>query len=68
MTTHKKYSPYRIINEPGSNYCKVCKMTIMNANSIKQNKCYYCGAALDKSKPVFDEVPNIDNKGQIKIL
>jgi len=43
-------------------------MTVMNKNSILQNKCYYCGAALDKNKQVFDTLPNIDAKGQIKIL
>lgn len=58
----------RIHRDPGVIYCKKCKFTAMERNSILQNKCYYCGAALDKNKPTFDAVPKIDQKGQIKLI
>lgn len=59
----------RIITDPGIMYCRKCKFTAIERNSMLQNKCFYCGSALDPKKPIFDAVPKIEPKtGQIKML
>ena len=66
MKCHKTTA--RIHREPGVIYCRKCKFTAIERNSITQNKCFYCGAALDDKKPVFNAVPKIDLEGQIKLI
>ena len=65
----KCYKPTaRAIYDPSATYCKKCKFTAIDRNSILKNKCNYCGAPLDPKKPVFNEVPKITKTGQIQAL